>query len=425
MARYGYHVVEGSFVVRMRGGRAERLTAEGGWVDYPDTWDVVTNGRWVKGGEAAALAAAKEIFDGRRRGDAAERAVAAYRARGPGRAAEELLDPEFATPAAGSVFDGSAHVSIRSCQPAVPDGVDAVEARTSPDGRRVAVAWGGPGGAGIDVGRVGGEGDWQPLMRMGGEKPAELAWSPEGSHVAYRISGRSAIQDQVAWIDTATPMRERGRVEGTVFAWGAGDRGLYVGYGPCTEIAWHDVTTGERRPLVHYHTYLPREFRARIVLSPLGNRLAFTTREVRDDASWVYVFDLETEELRVVTRISGAEAHVLPCWAPDGDALALHVVHGPCGRTGVLVHVLSDATEELLYVSEGVGDAGSPAWSPDGRFIVFFVGDSLHRLEVEAGSLTRLCEPGRVSGDLHFIDENRLAVDGGPAVHTLTIGRVR
>jgi Tol biopolymer transport system component len=218
-------------------------------------------------------------------------------------------------------------------------------------------------------------------------------------------------------------MTEQGRVEGTVFAWRSGDRGLYVGYGPYAEIAWRDVATGERRPLVYYHTYLPRDFRARIILSPLGNRLVFTTREVRDDASWVYVFDLETEDLRVVTRIPGAKAHVLPCWAHDGDTLGLYVVHGPCEKTGLLMHRLSDGAEELLYGSEGVGGAFSPAWSPGGRSIAFFGGNALWLLDVETRALQRLCKPGLVSGDLHFIDENHLAVDGGATVHTLALGQ--
>ena len=78
MARYGYYVVESSFVVRMRGVRTERLTADGCWVDYPDIWDVIMNGRQVKGGEAEALAAAKAIFEGQRRREAGARAMEAY-----------------------------------------------------------------------------------------------------------------------------------------------------------------------------------------------------------------------------------------------------------------------------------------------------------------------------------------------------------
>ncbi len=417
MVRYGYYVVESSFVVRMGGGRTERLTADGCWVDYPDTRDVIMNGRKVKGGEAEALVAAKAIFDKQRLREAGARAMDTYRAKGPSRAVSEFLEPGAATGDSSRVVGRSARVSVMTCHPVVPDGADAVETRICPDGRRVAVVWVRGDEAGIDLGGMGGGGDWHPLVKQGKERPSELTWSPEGAHVAYL----SAIQDYVAWIDTATPLTEQVRVYGTAFAWRSGDQGLYVACAPYADIAWHDVSTGERQPLAYYHTYLPEDFRARVLLSPLGNHLAFTTEEVRDDASWVYVFNLETEELRVVTRIPGAKAHVLPCWAPDGDSLGVYVVHGPCNRTGLLVHKLSDETEELFYRSEGAGGAFTPAWSPDGRSIAFFGDNTLLLLDVETRSLHRLCEPGLVLGDLHFIDENHLAVDGGGVARVVAL----
>ena len=61
-------------------------------MDYPDTWDIFTNGRWVQGGKAQALTEAQEIFDARRRQEVGERAVQAYRARGPSRAVAELIE---------------------------------------------------------------------------------------------------------------------------------------------------------------------------------------------------------------------------------------------------------------------------------------------------------------------------------------------
>ena len=132
MARYEYYVVEGSFVVRTGGGRHERLTADGRWVDYPDTWDIYTNGRWVKGGKAQALAEAQEIFDARRRQEVGERAVQAYRARGPSRAVARLLEPGSATDESSRVADRSARVSIHTCRPPVPDGAAAPMPATIP-----------------------------------------------------------------------------------------------------------------------------------------------------------------------------------------------------------------------------------------------------------------------------------------------------
>ena len=61
MVQYEYYVVESSFVVRVGPGTTERLTHDGTWVDYPDRWDVLTNGRLLES-EEKALAKAKQLF---------------------------------------------------------------------------------------------------------------------------------------------------------------------------------------------------------------------------------------------------------------------------------------------------------------------------------------------------------------------------
>jgi hypothetical protein len=61
MAKYEYYVVESSFVARVGPGTTERLTRDGAWVDYPDRWDVLTNGRSLEN-EEKALETAKQLF---------------------------------------------------------------------------------------------------------------------------------------------------------------------------------------------------------------------------------------------------------------------------------------------------------------------------------------------------------------------------
>lgn len=61
MVEYEYYVVESSFVARVGPGTTERLTGDGTWVDYPDRWDVLTNGRLLES-EEKALAKAKDLF---------------------------------------------------------------------------------------------------------------------------------------------------------------------------------------------------------------------------------------------------------------------------------------------------------------------------------------------------------------------------
>ena len=63
MSDWQYYVVENCFVVRteLGAGRAERLMRDGSWIDYPDTYDVATNGRWLKD-EARAKEVAQKLF---------------------------------------------------------------------------------------------------------------------------------------------------------------------------------------------------------------------------------------------------------------------------------------------------------------------------------------------------------------------------
>lgn len=59
---YAYYVVESSFVVRAgTDGTTERLLADGSWIDYPDRWDVFTNGRLLES-EEKAMAKARQLF---------------------------------------------------------------------------------------------------------------------------------------------------------------------------------------------------------------------------------------------------------------------------------------------------------------------------------------------------------------------------
>ncbi|MBW1693525.1 MAG: hypothetical protein JRJ41_05065 [Deltaproteobacteria bacterium] len=45
MSDYQYYVYSSSFVVRVGEGTTERLTRDGIWEDYPNRWEVLTEGR--------------------------------------------------------------------------------------------------------------------------------------------------------------------------------------------------------------------------------------------------------------------------------------------------------------------------------------------------------------------------------------------
>ncbi|MBN2493938.1 MAG: hypothetical protein JXR96_05040 [Deltaproteobacteria bacterium] len=61
---YLYYLVEYAFVVRVNQEmtEAQRLLADGSWVDYPDLWDVATNGKAIDT-QKQALETARQLFE--------------------------------------------------------------------------------------------------------------------------------------------------------------------------------------------------------------------------------------------------------------------------------------------------------------------------------------------------------------------------
>ena len=55
--KFHYYVVEYSFIARIDRDThgVERLLADGSWEHYDDSWDVLTNGRFLDGGEPQAM----------------------------------------------------------------------------------------------------------------------------------------------------------------------------------------------------------------------------------------------------------------------------------------------------------------------------------------------------------------------------------
>jgi hypothetical protein len=60
--RYGYYIVEGIYLVRWGTKVCEYLKPDGTWHDYPDEWDVMTNGRRIGDDEEQAMEKAKALF---------------------------------------------------------------------------------------------------------------------------------------------------------------------------------------------------------------------------------------------------------------------------------------------------------------------------------------------------------------------------
>ncbi len=133
--------------------------------------------------------------------------------------------------------------------------------------------------------------------------------------------------------------------------------------------------------------------------SPDGTRLAFqSTRSGNYD---VYVINADGSEMRKVT--SHLNADVQPDWSPDGTLLAFAIdLSGKDEETGEVINIRDiytipvDSTEARAEtrLTQGLGTATAPVWSPDGSLIAFRAEldgrSAVYVIPAGGGSVTRV-----------------------------------
>jgi Tol biopolymer transport system component/DNA-binding winged helix-turn-helix (wHTH) protein len=206
----------------------------------------------------------------------------------------------------------------------------------SPDGQRVAFAWNGERRNHFDIYVKEINSPAAPLRLTSNEDiNYSPAWSPDGRSIAFY-------------------RREAERVGGI---WVIGALG-----GPARKIADLDslVTPNGRE----------------IAWLPDSRSLIVAVGETQNNHSQIVQIDVETGERKTLLAGAATEHYMTPSVSPDGRTLAFTRDVGP-GTSSIMLLALPGGTPRVLKAQESAKKAvlgmlnRYPAWTPDGKYIVF------------------------------------------------------
>jgi hypothetical protein len=260
----------------------------------------------------------------------------------------------------------------------------------------------------------------------------DLAWGPDGEHLAYRLSPPLGGRPWVGWASAAAG--ELGRVEGSAFAWTPRGKALIVADPGRKMISRIAVPSGKGIDLSPFEDDMDPGFPPQIAISSDGRRIAFTVGRDGEDVSEVWVIERKGTDVSATlfTEVPGASVHIFPFWSKKAVTLALYMVHYEQQKSAIIAVRKLEGEGVVLYESGCLDPPVSPVWSPSGQSILFFRADERALGEDESGpprlvlldsrreSFVALTEPNEMRGKLSFLDDRTLAVDGGAAAHVLS-----
>lgn len=150
-----------------------------------------------------------------------------------------------------------------------------------------------------------------------------------------------------------------------------------------------DGTEVQRLTIFHKEDWAPR-------WSPDGKWIAFlSSREGRDR---VFVVRPDGTRTRAISGSAATGDERELAWSPDSRKLAF-AGRLPSGETRIWVAPVDDEDAEPVALTDGKHRDDQPAWSPDGKYLVFVSerGDNtdLYLMRADGSGLTRLTEaPG-------------------------------
>lgn len=249
-----------------------------------------------------------------------------------------------------------------------------------------------------------------------------LDWSPDGTYVAASVANLNEGPGGhrfVRWYPTYIG-DPSGSAPGAAFAWEPDGVGLIVADPWSGRIRRHSSETGKVAEICALRDDGDPLQAPRLAVSPDGRRLVFTA--LLGDRGEIRIVDLPSGEPRLLTELPGAAIRAVPFWTPDSRSLGVLMVDLERGVSGLIFIENLEGGGVILHQSELILPPNRPAFSPSGKRLAFLDVERPHyeftkagpaRLVVLEGGVRRvLTGPDEVTGDLRWLDENRVLADG-------------
>lgn len=249
---------------------------------------------------------------------------------------------------------------------------------------------------------------------------AQVAWSPDGTRIAYRnplaedrgiYMANSDGTEAVRLTDGANDGWPTWSPDGTKIAFSSTRHDPNVG--ACTSTGDTDlgcptdiyVMDADGSNVTRLTTSSGSEYQP--VWSPDGTRIAFTHTLETWSPTAVYVMNADGTDARQVSSHDGG-SDFAPSWSPDGSRLVFTGFRYE--NTGIWI-VAADGSNEHPIIGEDWYSVNDPVWSPDGKLIAFVgspnggdaaLDDELYLMRSDGTGVTQLVDvPGSgVSGEI-------------------------
>jgi len=330
-----------------------------------------------------------------------------------------------------SPLNASQRFQLRPVSAPVPKDALVRLCRVAPSGHRVAFVREDGDETGIWVGDVSDAVSARCLVPFRPGRVEDLAFSPDGEQIAYRVAPLLGGRGTVGWASAKNPGELR-RVDGTGFCFTPGGGAIIVADPGKKALLRYAQGEDAPRELGPFEDDADPSFPARIAVSPDGAHIAYTAGRDAEEVSEVWLVKREKGIVvtSLLTEIPGASVHVFPFWSPKGGTLGLFCVHEEQEKTALIVVPRLEGEGHVLYESAILDPPRCPTFTPSARFIAFFRREKpddetregptrLVLLDVKRETFSPLAEQDELVGTPRFLSERMLAVDGESEAHVL------